>query len=182
MSKFKLNSNNEVFKTKDFKKCLFSFCLVGTITIAAIPTCLITQKYESKKFFSSPEGIAQCIMCSNDKQFTKDTYIRLKMSSNEVIIDGEELVNALIYYSDSESYNENFCIRQDNKEDTYLIDGKYFSEDDKQVIKKEKYLSGETLSFNSFKTNSYEDLMGYELRVFIDDDANVTSELVKKIK
>ncbi len=177
-----MKKNNSKSDESVLKNRILKICLTGALLASSTPFFMVMERNNDKKFFSTPEGIAQCIMCSDGEEASG--ILRNKIHKiGDVSIDGEQLVDMLLKYSDQDQdYYERFLIKQDGKEDVYMIDGNYFSETGGEVVSVSKTFHDGEVDINYLKTKSYEDLMGYELKVYIDDDdvRKVNSVLVKK--
>lgn len=180
--KFKLFKNVKSGTAKGVRNLLLGLTMVSVV----IGGCSVYTKVNMNKkqeYFKSPEGIAECIMYSNEGKVPNNAP-ELIANASEITISGSDLVNGLINISDDpERYVGcgNILISSGYKEDMYLIAGNYFSEDGNEVVSviSDIDTNGERYSHN-ITAKSYDELEKHDLVIYIDAETKkVDAVLIK---
>lgn len=180
--KFKLFKNVKSETTKGVRNVLASLTAVA-IVLGGCWSYTKININKKQEYFKSPEGIAECIMYSNEGRIPNNAP-ELIANASEITISGSDLVSGLINISDDpERYAGcgDILVSNGYKEDTYLIAGDYFSENGNEVVSVISGIdaNGEKYSRN-ITTKSYDELKGHDLVIYIDTEKKVDAVLVKK--
>lgn len=180
--KFKLFKNAKKETAKGVRNLILGLTMVSVV-IGGCSAYTKVNINKKKQYFKSPEGIAECIMYSNEGKLP-DNVPKFIANESEITISGDDLVRGLINISDDPEHYagcDNILVSNDYKEDTYLIAGDYFSENGNEVVSiisgidanGEKYI-------HNITTKSYDELERHDLVIYIDAETKkVDAVLVK---